>query len=270
MSTDSSWEAVGEVAARAGAVALAHFGRGLAVERKGDGSPVTIADRAAEEAARAWIAERFPADGILGEEGGAIRPEARSQWLIDPIDGTKSFVRGVPLWATLVARVEEGEPVAGALVFPALRETLVAARGRGCLWNGARCSVSSVARLAEAAVLITDERPLRPDHALWAALAREAALARTWGDAYGYLLVATGRAEVMADAIAAPWDLAAAQVAIEEAGGVFTDWRGRPGFAGGSGLATNLALATEVRSRLGAAPHGRVGPRAGAADRGGR
>ena len=250
MKLDSTLEAVGEVAARAGAVALSHFGRDLTVERKGDGSPVTIADRAAEAAARAWIVERFPADGVLGEEGGALRPDARNQWLIDPIDGTKSFVRGVPLWATLVARLEDGEPVAGALVFPALRETLIAARGCGCHWNGARAAVSKVARLAEATVLITDERHLGAGQAAWADLARVAGLARTWGDAYGYLLVATGRAEVMADVIANAWDLAAPQVAIEEAGGVFTDWRGKRGFAGGSGLATNLALAADVRARL--------------------
>lgn len=110
--------------------------------------------------------------------------------------------------------------------------------------------MSSVARLADAAVLITDDRLLASEQGRWAALARDATLARTWGDAYGYLLVATGRAEVMADASAGPWDLAAAQVAVEEAGGVFSDWRGRRGFSGGSGLATNAALAGEVRARL--------------------
>src|SRR5262249_15585785 len=152
--------------------------------------------RAAEEAARAWIAARFPADGIRGEEGGAVHPDARFQWLIDPIDGTKSFVRGVPLWATLVARLEDREVVAGALVFPALRETLIAARGLGCHWNGTRASVSKVDRLMDAAVLITDDRMLDPGHASWSELARHAGINRTWGDAYGYLLVATGRAEV--------------------------------------------------------------------------
>jgi histidinol-phosphatase len=267
MSLDSTMEAVGEVAAAAGRVALSHFGRGLTVERKGDGSPVTIADRAAEEAARAWITERFPADGIRGEEGRDLHPGARSQWLIDPIDGTRSFVRGVPLWATLVARLEDGQAVAGALVFPALGETLVAARGRGCHWNGARAAVSAVARIADAAVLITDERALAPAQAPWSELARAAGIARTWGDAYGYLLVATGRAEVMADAVAHAWDLAAPLVAIEEAGGVFTDWRGERTFAGGSGLATNAALAAEVRARLGATPAAGVKPSAAGARR---
>jgi histidinol phosphatase-like enzyme (inositol monophosphatase family) len=256
MKLESAMEAVGEAAAAAGSVALAHFGSHLTVERKGDGSPVTVADRAAEEAARAWIAARFPEDGIRGEEGGAVHPDARFQWLIDPIDGTQSFVRGVPLWATLVARIEDGAALAGALVFPALRETLVAARGLGCHWNGTRASVSKVERLQDAAVLITDERTLRPEHAPWSELARVAALTRTWGDAYGYLLVATGRAEVMADAVANAWDLAAPQVAIDEAGGVFTDWRGQRGFDGGSGLGTNAALAVEVRAWLGAAPGG--------------
>jgi len=199
-------DAVGEVAALAGAEAMKHFRGRLDVEAKSDGSPVTRADRDAERVARTWVEQHFPNDGILGEEFGETRPGARRRWLVDPVDGTRAFVKGVPLWGTLVA-VAEGEHVlAGAAEFPALGERLVAARGKGCWWNGARCEVSSVDSLDEATVLATDvgflKAPERGDR--WRALATRAANARTWGDCYGYLLVATGQADVMTDPIMSP------------------------------------------------------------------
>jgi len=213
---------------------------------------VTAADRAAERAARDWIERRFPDDGILGEELGLARPDAARRWILDPIDGTKSFVRGVPLWGTLVAVAEGHEVLAGAAFFPAVEELLVAARGGGCWWNGARAAVSEVSALGDATVLGTDagfaDRTARRD--AWAALTREAALARTWGDAYGYLLVATGRAEVMVDDVVSAWDVAAILPIIEEAGGVLTDWTGARTAFGGDAIATNAALATAVRGRL--------------------
>jgi fructose-1,6-bisphosphatase/inositol monophosphatase family enzyme len=129
-------EAAAEVARLAGEVAIRHFRTRLAVETKRDGSPVTAADRAAERAAREWIERRFPRDGILGEEFGLVRGDAPRRWMVDPIDGTKTFVRGVPLWGTLVA-VAEGETVlAGAAYYPAVGEMLAAAPGSGCWWNG--------------------------------------------------------------------------------------------------------------------------------------
>lgn len=196
---DGLMEAALEAARRAGDLALRFFGRRLPVEQKADGSPVTEADREAERVAREWIESHFPADGILGEERGAIRQEAPRRWLVDPIDGTKSFVRGVPLWGSLVALVEGDRVLAGAAYFPALGERLAAAPGRGCWWNGVRCGVSGVADLGRATVLATDERfvghPARREG--WLRLAGAAAVSRTWGDCYGYLLVATGRAEVM-------------------------------------------------------------------------
>lgn len=246
-------EAALEVARRAGERALASFGHGIAVDRKRDGSPVTEADRAAERAAREWIERRFSGDGILGEEHGAVRPEAARRWLIDPIDGTKSFVRGVPLWGSLVA-VTEGERVlAGAAVFPALGEWIAAAPGRGCWWNGVRCTVSAVAGLEGATVLTTDERFAgHPDRgAGWRRLAERASASRTWGDCYGYLLVATGRAEVMVDPVLSSWDTAPLIPIIEEAGGMFTDWGGGFGFSGGSAIATNTAVAESARRALG-------------------
>ena len=223
------------------------------IESKADGSPVTIADREAERAARAWIEQNFPGDGILGEELGITRPDARRRWVLDPIDGTKTFVRGVPLWGTLVGLCEGDEVLAGAAYFPALGEMLAAARGAGCWWNGAPCRVSSLATLREATVLTTDER-FAGDAEHWPAGARSpatAAVARSWGDCYGYLLVATGRAEVMVDGIVSPWDAAALMPIIEEAGGVFTDWKGTRTAFGGSAVATNQGVAVESRLLLG-------------------
>lgn len=253
LSSAALMEALTEVARLAGTTALQHYRRGIAVETKADGSPVTAADRASETAAREWIERRFPDDGVLGEEFGAARPDAPCRWLLDPIDGTKTFVRGVPLWGTLVA-VTVGEAVlGGAAYFPAVEEMLVAAPDAGCWWNGARCRVSDVGMLEQATVLATDERFLeRPDRgARWRALAGRAAVARSWGDCYGYLLVATGRAEAMTDPVLSPWDSAVLQPLVTEAGGAFTDWDGRATAFGGSAIATNAALAADIREALG-------------------
>jgi histidinol phosphatase-like enzyme (inositol monophosphatase family) len=249
---DSLLGAVAEVAELAAGTAMRWFGGNVAVEVKGDGSPVTVADRTAEEVARAWIAERFPEDGVQGEEFPPIRPDAKRQWIIDPIDGTKAFVRGVPLWGSLVAVCEGEHVLAGAACFPAVKELVHAAPGEGCWWNGVRAQVSSVSSLSQATVLITDEQFLdRPARgARWRQLAHEAGVVRTWGDCYGYLLLATGRAEVMVDDIVNPWDAAALYPVITEAGGVFTSWKGVPTAFGGDIIATNAALAGPVRERL--------------------
>ena len=241
-----------ELARITGMVAMRHYRSRLTVETKADGSPVTVADRAAEEAARAWVRTRFPEDGILGEELGEERPGARRRWIIDPIDGTKSFVRGAPLWGSLVALCEGDQVLAGAAYFPAVEELVAAAPGAGCWWNGSRCQVSTVSTLAEATVLTTDERfQERPDRRdAWVALSHAASVSRSWGDCFGYLLVATGRAEVMCDAIVSPWDAAALQPIIAEAGGVFTDWTGADTAFGGSAIATNRLLAADVRASL--------------------
>lgn len=250
-----SWMDAAEAVARvAGEVALRHYHRGVTVETKGDGTPVSVADRQAEEAARAWLEKHCPEDGILGEELGTTRPEARRRWILDPIDGTKTFVRRVPLWGTLVALAEGENVLAGAAYFPAVDEMLVAAQGAGCLWNGRPARVSGVSRLSEALVLMTDARMGTPAQVRELdGLCARAGLVRTWGDCYGYLLLATGRAEVMADSIMAPWDAAALQPIIEEAGGVFTDWNGRRTAFGGSVVASNAALAAEMRAALGGA-----------------
>ena len=135
-----------ELARLTGSVALQHYRSALRVERKADGSPVTAADRAAEQAAREWVRKRFPDDGVFGEEFGEERPGAHRRWVIDPIDGTKSFVRGVPLWGSLVALCEGETVLAGAAFFPAVDELVVAAPGAGGWWDGRRCSVSRLNR----------------------------------------------------------------------------------------------------------------------------
>jgi histidinol-phosphatase len=248
----SLMQAAAEVARKSGDVALDFFRKGVTVDIKGDGTPVTVADRTAEHTARTWIEKHFPEDGILGEEFGETRPQARRRWILDPIDGTKTFIRNVPLWGTLVA-VAEGERIlAGAAYFPAVNELLVAAPGAGCFWNDRPTRVSQVSKLSEAVVLSTDERFIQnPERGnAWRALAAKAYMDRTWGDCYGYLLVATGRAEVMVDEFLSPWDAAALQPIIEEAGGVFTDWAGKRTSFGGNGIATNAALDAQVRELL--------------------
>jgi histidinol-phosphatase len=242
-----------ELSRLAGATALPYFRTAIKAEIKADGSPVTIADRTAERAARAWLAKRFPADGILGEEFGRERPDAPRQWIIDPIDGTKSFLRGVPLWGSLVAVAAGDEVLAGAACFPALDEVIGAGMGQGAWWNGARCRVSAVRSLTAATITTTDERfPDHPDRrACWRALADRAGLARSWGDCFGYLMVATGRAEAMVDPVLSAWDAAPFLPIILEAGGRFTDWQGRSTIHGGSAIATNEFLGAEVRAALG-------------------
>jgi histidinol-phosphatase len=247
-------EATQELARRTGSVALRHFRSALTVEAKFDGSPVTVADRDAEQAARQWIMQRFPDDGILGEEFGAHQPASKRRWLIDPIDGTKTFVRGVPLWGTLIAVCDGEQVLAGAAFFPAVDEIVAAAVGLGCWWNGSKTHVSSTATIDAATVLTTDER-FRRDRSKsdgWRRLADAAAVSRTWGDCFGYLLVATGRAEVMVDAVAAPWDAAPLLPVITEAGGIFTDWDGAPTAFGGSMIASNGNLGSLARELLGA------------------
>jgi histidinol-phosphatase len=250
-------EAAIEVAKIAGAVALEHHERHLRLERivasvKSDGSPVSEADRAAESAARAFLARTFPDDGIVGEELGEERPTAKRRWCLDPIDGTKSFLAGAPLWGSLVALVEGDEVLAGAAYFPVTRELVAAGPSTGLFVEGSMGGVSEVDRLAEATVLTTDERfPDAPECvAPFRALAARSRIARTWGDCYGYYLVATGRAELMTDGRLSIWDAACFLPIIEEAGGVFTDWAGRRTVLGRGAIATNRRLATELRSAL--------------------
>jgi histidinol phosphatase-like enzyme (inositol monophosphatase family) len=238
-------------AARAGGQrTLAYFNQGTAVEWKSDGSPLTAADREAEALMRKIIGDAFPDHGILGEEEGERAGAAPYRWIIDPLDGTRTFVRGVPLYGTLVGIEARGEPVIGVIYLPALDEMIAAAHGEGCTWNGRPCRVSAVDRLDRALVVVTDERTAHARSAAYGRLTSKSELQRTWADCYGYALVATGRAEVALDPIMNVWDCAALLPIVEEAGGRFTDWRGRRTIHGGEAVATNGTLHAEVLKLL--------------------
>lgn len=245
-------EAVAEVAGIAGDIAMEYYGSNPATRTKSDGSPVSVADTSAEQAAREWIELHFPDDGIIGEELPSVREKAARRWIIDPIDGTYTFLQSVPLWGTLVAVAEGENVIAGAAYFPALEESIVAARGEGCWWNGSRAAVSTVAALSEARLVTTDARFLRDGsrRERWMRLQNGVRTMRTWGDCYGYLLVATGRADIMVDDVISDWDGAAFMPIITEAGGEFTDWRGRPTPFGGDAIVTNGELGGIVREIL--------------------
>ncbi len=233
---------------RAGRVTLDYFQTDLDVEHKADLTPVTVADRQAEEKVRESIARVFPADGILGEELGELAGTSGRRWIIDPIDGTQSFIRGVPLYGVLVGLEDGGRCVVGAAAFPALGDTLWAARGAGAFLNGSRIQVSDARSLAEATVLAVDCKPeyFGDKYEGLVRLLRRAARQRGWGDCYGHALVAMGRAEVMLDPELNPWDSAALVPIVEAAGGVFVDWSGAASIYGGSGITVTAALRDEV------------------------
>jgi histidinol phosphatase-like enzyme (inositol monophosphatase family) len=223
----------------------------LVVDTKADASPVTQADRAAEAILRGQLLGAFPDDAFLGEETGATAGTSGYEWIVDPIDGTKSFIRGVPLYATLVGCRQAGQGVLGVIAIPALDEMVYAARGAGA-WH-VRGSASPVPARVSARATLRESLVCSSDFtsfARWSAgrAAGDAArgriesacgVVRTWGDGYGYLLVATGRADVMIDPLLNAWDAAAVETVVTEAGGRFTDWRGRPSIDSGDGVATN-------------------------------
>jgi histidinol-phosphatase len=243
-----------EAAREAGRVTLQYFRRDdLDIELKCDDTPVTVADRRAEEHLRQRIAAAFPDDGVLGEELAERPGTSGFRWVLDPIDGTKSFIHGVPLYSTLVGVECEGHSVLGVIHVPALDECVYAARGLGAWYSQAgepprQACVSQRQPLANALFVTSEvinfERTGR--RAAYDRLQAAARLTRTWGDGYGYLMVATGRADVMVDPIMALWDAAALPPILEEAGGTFTDWRGNPSFQAGEGIATNGLLLKEV------------------------
>jgi histidinol phosphatase-like enzyme (inositol monophosphatase family) len=246
------------IAEEAGDITLRYFRQdGLEIERKADMSPVTIADRRAEELLRARIGERFPQDGIVGEEFGTQTGSSRYQWVLDPIDGTKSFIHGVPLYTTLVAVLEDTSPCLGVIHAPAVEEMVYAARRGGSFHVRGRgraptpAHVSQIRRLDESLLLTTEIASFtkhRPTDALdvFIRLQRAARLTRTWGDGYGYLMVATGRAEVMIDPVVNLWDAAPLQTILEEAGGQLIDWRGNATIHAREAIATNGLVTDEV------------------------
>jgi histidinol-phosphatase len=245
-------EVAAELAEKAGEITLKYFQGRFDVETKADTSPVTVADREAEAYIRRAIESRFPHDGIIGEEFGELRPQARRRWIIDPIDGTFSFIHGVPLYGVLIGVEEDSEPLLGVVHLPALDETVAAAKGEGCRWRGQQAHVSSTPKLSDASWLTTylDLDTYSAQSPALNRLLRAAGGARTWGDCYGYVLVATGRADIMIDPGMHVWDCAALLPIIEEAGGRFTDWQGRRTIRGGNAVATNGLLHEQVLALL--------------------
>lgn len=237
-----------EIARAAGEITLRHFRRAPAPDRKPDGSFVTVADREAERYLRDEIERRFPDDAILGEEEGERLGRSGRRWILDPVDGTYAFVHGVPFYGVLIGIEINDEPLVGVVNIPVLGEMLAAARGQGCLWNGEPARTSAVTSLSEALLLSTNFRLCEAYGFGEAAaeLQQQAAQSRTWGDCYGHVLVATGRAEVMLDPVMNVWDCAPLLPILEEAGGTFTDWRGRRTIRGGNAVSTNGMLLEPV------------------------
>lgn len=221
-----------------GAHTLHYFRTSMEVIRKSDRSPVTIADREAEWIIREAILARYPDHGILGEEHGVVNPDARVQWILDPIDGTVSFIHGIPLYTTLIGVLVDGAPTVGIIYAPAMDELCDAAVGMGTRLNGAPVRVRDTTDLADATFLTTDEGNIRK-HGFDApvqALREVSRTHRTWGDAYGHMMVATGRADVMFDPILNIWDAAALYPCVTEAGGMYMDVTGKPDIRSGNGI----------------------------------
>jgi histidinol phosphatase-like enzyme (inositol monophosphatase family) len=240
---DAAWQA--------GRLTLQHFQAGVAVERKPDRSVVTVADKGAEELLRRLIEGRFPDHAIAGEELGSDDKDSTHRWIIDPIDGTQSFVRGVPLYGVLLGLEIEGEMAVGVAHYPALDDMLAAATGLGCRWNGRPVRVSAVGRLEDALLCHADVGELtRRSPTQWERLRAATPVPRGFGDCYGYALVATGRAEIMVDPIVNPWDIAALVPILREAGGTLTDWSGQTRLDGGNAFATNGVLFEPVLELL--------------------
>ncbi len=237
-----------ELAHDGGNITYRHFKGSFVAERKADNSFVTVADRETEKYLRASIEKAFPHDGILGEEEGEKPGKSNRRWILDPIDGTYSFVHGVPLYGVLIGLEVDDEPVLGVVNLPALNEVVYAARGIGCFWNDAPARVSATESLSDALLLATDFGTCEQYGFGRAAelLQRQVHARRTWGDAYGHVLVATGRADIMLDPIMNVWDCAALLPILEEAGGTFTDWKGQKTIRGGNAISTNRALFESV------------------------
>jgi histidinol-phosphatase len=244
--TDRVLEAALDAARAAGAIALRYFRSDVRVMQKADQTPVTQADQEAEAAIVERLRPAFPEVGFLGEEFGAQGSQSR-RWIVDPIDGTKNFVRGIPYWATLIALEEEGDVTLGIVHSPATGELYWARRGRGAWVDGAPLRVSSVGDLGGAMLVHSSLNLLRPldGGRCWDGFVRLVELTdrqRGFGDYFGYTFVLRGQAEIMLEADVKPWDIAPFKILFEEAGGRFTDFAGQPTIYTGSALASNGRL----------------------------
>jgi histidinol-phosphatase len=238
-----------ETAYLAGRLTLGYFQAGAIAEFKSDDTPVTVADKKAEELIRQRIKEKFPHHAVIGEEYGQTGTGASEHcWIIDPIDGTKSFVRGVPLYGVLIGLEIDGIVEVGVAYFPALNEMVAAATGEGCWFNGRRVYVSPITNIDRAIVSFTDagsfSRHGRTE--AWERIKQATYFQTGWGDAYGHCLVATGRVELMLDPIMNVWDCGPFPPILKEAGGYFGDWQGNPTIYGNEAISTTEALLPEV------------------------
>lgn len=226
---------------RAGEYALRQQGRRPRVHVKADLTPVTEVDRKAEEIIRRMIARAFPGDGFLGEEFGEERPGAEARWILDPIDGTKSYIRGLPFWGTLLAREVGNRLTLGVIGMPAMGKLAWAARGRGAFCGRRRLRTSSRRRLSGSLVLTGDADGFVRHGTLnrVSRLARRGAIVRALSDCQAYLWIAGGNADAMIEPVISPWDVAAAKIVVEEAGGRFTGWRGERTYAVPRSVASN-------------------------------
>lgn len=236
------------VAQEAGRIAMRYFDTGIAVDTKDDGSPVTKADKEVERYIREQIAEEFADDGILGEEEGEVRRSERT-WIVDPIDGTYNFARGIPIWSTLIALEVEKEIVLGVVSAPAMQEFFYAVKGGGAFKNDKRIYVSDVDRLDKS--MFNFGGPNRIiDRGLWPALTECVKLTerqRGFGDYLGFSLVFEGRSEAMLETGVKAWDLAPMKILVEEAGGAYLDLEGGSSVYTGNCLITNKALEKEFK-----------------------
>lgn len=239
-------------AAKAGGeVALSYFRTRLTVEHKVDRSPVTVADRETERRIVEVLRREFPGYGVLGEEMGEVSG-GRARWIVDPIDGTKSFIRGIPFFASLIGLEEDGEITAGVVHAPATGDLLYARKGAGAFDNAGPIRVSSAATVGESMLVFGGAGVFRKA-GRWKAFERlvdASARQRGYGDYFGYTFVMRGQAEAMIDVDLKPWDLAALKIIVEEAGGRFTDFEGRPTIYGGSAIASNGLIHEELRARI--------------------
>jgi myo-inositol-1(or 4)-monophosphatase len=238
-----------QLASQAGRITLKYYNKGIRHDLKPDETPVTAADRATEEFIRSEIEKTYPTHAIVGEEYGEKAGEGNPfRWIVDPIDGTKSFLKGVPFYSVLIALEIEGVSRVGAVCFPALDEVLSAADGLGCWWNDKQTRVSDVSEFKHAIFIYTSWSGFRTRQRLdvFENLHKECFFGRGWGDAYGYHMVATGRAEVMLDPAVSIWDVAPFPPIFREAGGFFGSWDGEEGHTHGEGLACNAALKPKV------------------------
>ncbi len=240
-----------DLADEAGEIALGFFRGRFEIHEKADRTPVTEADLAIEAMIRARVHDRFPGDGVLGEEGGA-EGGGRRRWVIDPIDGTKNFADGVQVWGTLIALAVDDHPVVGVASAPALGERYEASKGSGARLNGAPIEVSRADRISRAFLVYAeiDELLAGPYAGAVLEMLRESRRNRGFGDFWGHMLVARGSADAMFEPELATWDFAALQVIVEEAGGRMTRFDGRPVHHGASVLTTNGALHEEIVARL--------------------